>query len=117
MLYALLLLTSVAIPVPTLPAKPDFNIEIDDQSLPIVCAENPADVARLRAMRQVAEMEVRAFGAALNPQSMTLEDSEQLLARQLTLTKAYALLAIHLHAEHLCQHRDQWPRPTPKIGI
>ncbi len=112
-----LLLTIVAIPVPTVPTKPDFSIEIDDQTLPIVCAENPADVIRFRVLRQAAEMEVFRFRATLNPKSMTLDDSEQLLVRELTLSKAYTLLAVHLHAEHLCQHREQWSKPPRDIGV
>ncbi len=62
-------------------------------------------------------MEVRAFDATLNPKSMTLKDSEQLLARELTLSKAYALLAIHLHAEHMCQHPEQWPKRRRALGV
>lgn len=115
MFHALLL--AIAIPVPQAPAKPDFTIEIDEQEFPITCAENPAEVARLTTIRRAAQMEVDSFRAAHSSQPLTLEDSEQLLARELTLGKAYMLLAIHLHAQHVCEHPEQRVKPTRDIGV
>lgn len=110
MLFAALLLASVATPEVPFAADPDFELQLNEATIPIYCSENPEELTKLFGLQKQTDQKAKPLRGKRKRGTMTLPESALLYGYDLTLVALSLGIATREHAGFLCTHPEQWPK-------